>query len=99
MLSSKGIIDIIKDREVLLFQEDFNSIKTRAEKINKEGIYGIFIYFKFKDLDINRMNEVLSNFKSQKGKKIQLKIGARTTDKEDKILLFVSYKKEGGENG
>lgn len=92
----KQIIDIIKSKQVFLFEEeDFDALVKRIQNLEKKNLYGIFIHITSKNQeDINKVNESLQKISDiLKDTKLNLGAGMKGND-HSKILLFVSYNKK-----
>lgn len=97
-LTCKQLIDIIKERNATLFEETFETVAERIDTLNLENIYGIFIHFSIQS-GINRVSEIIGVI-NEKIKDQGILIGAdvRTKADQEKILLIISYKKDGDNN-
>jgi len=90
----KRIIEIIKDKQVYLFEDTISTIEERIKNLEKQNMYGMFIHFTMKNDEINKINETLQKITEFiKIDKIKLGVGARGNDHE-KILIFVAYNKK-----
>lgn len=93
----KTIIDIIKGRNAQILSETFDTINEKIESFEKKKIHGIFLHFSMLKPDIRRVNDTLASL--QEFVKLGIISGAdiHEVDKaeDEKVLLFISYKKEG----
>ena len=93
----KQIIDIIKGKQVFLYEEDFNSIQQRLEKIDQKNLEGVFLHLTIKGNEINKINETLKKANEILNKiKPKIGVGAKSNDHE-KVLLFLAYNKKEGD--
>jgi len=96
----KQMIEIIKGKQVFLYEESFDSIEKRMKELDKKNLDGIFMHLTIKGDQINKINETLKKVTEiLKGNEIRIGVGAKGNDHE-KILLFAAYgKKECEKDG
>jgi predicted DNA-binding protein len=90
----KQIIDIIKGKEVFLFEATPEDVEDRIKNIDTKNLYGIFIHLTIED--INKLNETIKKIINslKNPKELKLGFGAKNNH-HNKILLFVAYNKKG----
>lgn len=90
-----GLFAILEDKVSFLFKENFDSLDERLILLSKENPFGLYIHFAMHEPNINRVNEIIKRFEILfKGKNVKFMVDMMRTSKEERILLFVSYKKE-----
>ena len=94
----KQIIDIIdKNDNSFVFEEKFETINKKINSLekSKSNISGIFLHFSVQKNHTNEVNEIMKNILNLFGDKIKSGGVIRQNEQLDnKILLFVIYKKE-----
>ncbi len=94
----RRIMEIIQDKQVYLFEGNFEEIEERIKNLDRANLSGIFIHLTIKEHKINKINEILKKITEiLKGSKIKLHFGAKSNH-HDKFLLFVAYNKKESEN-
>jgi len=88
----KDILQIIKNKEVFLFEEKFETVHKKLASLNKENLAGVFLHMAMDVFDVNKTNEIIKGAAELlKKDKMLLKAGVRVGSKVNKILLFVAY--------
>ncbi|UCD20576.1 MAG: hypothetical protein JSW08_02245 [archaeon] len=95
---SKDVIQIIKGRDSFVLEGSPEEITKELSKVDTKKMYGFFLHISLKDISMEKIQKIMDKVNKTLSKNIINKIGVRKSE-EDKILLFLSYKKESEKNG
>ncbi len=96
----KQIINMVHGRRSFVFEGDFETTKAKIESLGKSNLYGLFMNISMKHFDMNKSSDFLNQIQVMlKKNNSLLEAGLNMGNSEkDRILMFVSYKKEDDKN-